>query len=143
MGFTLKGIKTSWDFMQKEFDFLVIVLKRASIEINTNSFASIPFYSQKIVRVFNDLRTRDSFRRSCVRKVIKEGKERKVKDANILTITSGLIKELFVYTHKDCVHLYVSAFYSAGICTNAVVRLRKLEERGNRSVRNFSTFVPI
>lgn len=90
--------------MQKEFDFLVRVLKRASIEINTNSFASIPFYSQKIVRVFNDLRTRDSFRRSCVRKVIKEGKERKVKDANILTITSGLIKELFVYTHKDCVH---------------------------------------
>lgn len=90
--------------MQKEFDFLVIVLKRASIEINTNSFASIPFYSQKIVRVFNDLRTRDSFRRSCVRKVIKGGKERKVKDANILTITSGLIKELFVYTHKDCVH---------------------------------------
>lgn len=64
MGFTLKGIKTR-DFMQKEFDFLVIVLKRASIEINTNSFASIPFYSQKIVRVFNDLRTRDdSFRRS-------------------------------------------------------------------------------
>lgn len=78
MGFTLKGIKTSWDFMQKEFDFLVIVLKRASIEINTNSFASIPFYSQKIVRVFNDLRTRDSFRRSCVRKVIKGGKERNV-----------------------------------------------------------------
>lgn len=105
MGFTLKGIKTSWDFMQKEFNFLVIVLKRVSIEINTNSFASIPFYSQKIVRVFNDLRTRDdSFRRSCVRKVIKEGKERKVKDANILTITSGLIKELFVYTHKDWIH---------------------------------------
>lgn len=109
--------------MQKEFDFLVRILKRASIEINTNSFALILFYSQKIVRVFNDLRTRDdSFRRSCVRKVIKEGKERKVKDANILTITSGLIKELFVYTHKDCVHLYVSAFYSAGICTNAVAR---------------------
>lgn len=78
MGFTLKGIKTR-DFMQKEFDFLVIVLKRASIEINTNSFASIPFYSQKIVRVFNDLRTRDSFRRSCVRKVIKGGKERNKK----------------------------------------------------------------
>lgn len=30
--------------------------------------------------------------------------KRKMKDANILTITSGLIKELFVYTHKDCVH---------------------------------------
>lgn len=102
-GFTLKGIKTSWDFMQKEFDFLVIVLKRVSIEINTNSFASIPFYSQKIVRVFNDLRTRDSFA-----KLLKEERnetcKRKVKDANILTITSGLIKELFVYTHKDCVH---------------------------------------
>lgn len=89
--------------MQKEFDFLVRVLKRASIEINTNSFASIPFYSQKIVRVFNDLRTRDSFA-----KLLKEERnetcKRKVKDANILTITSGLIKELFVYTHKDCVH---------------------------------------